>query len=116
MKKISRAPAKEKRGYNGNETSKMVSSQNLLWLAAVWFCAMNALINAAWDAECDEPSDKLVLVYLADRANTVSRAWPHMKTIIRDTGLTRAPTAKRGRNNALHAPREPHWCATCGYC
>lgn len=50
---------------------------------------MNALINAAWTAECDEPSDKLVLVYLADRANAVSRAWPHMKAMVRDTGFSR---------------------------
>ncbi|MGH7953565.1 MAG: helix-turn-helix domain-containing protein [Limisphaerales bacterium] len=51
---------------------------------------MNALLNAAWDAVCDEPSDKLVLVYLADRANTKSKAWPHLPTIARHTGLGRS--------------------------
>ena len=48
---------------------------------------MNALLNAAWDAECTEPSDKLVLVYLADRANLNGKAWPHLPTIARQTGL-----------------------------
>ena len=48
---------------------------------------MNALLNAAWDAECDEPSDKLVLVYLADRANVNSKAWPHLPKIAKHTGL-----------------------------
>jgi DNA-binding transcriptional MocR family regulator len=50
---------------------------------------VNALINAAWIAECDEPSDKLVLVYLSDRANVNSKAWPHLPTIARQTGLGR---------------------------
>ena len=51
---------------------------------------MNALLNAAFDAECDEPSDKLVLVYLADRANVNGKAWPHLPTIVRHTGLGRS--------------------------
>lgn len=50
---------------------------------------MNALLNAAWDAECTEPSDKLVLVNLADRANVNGKAWPHLPTIVRQTGLGR---------------------------
>src|SRR5438105_2454555 len=49
---------------------------------------MNALLNSAWDAECDEPSDKLVLVNLADHANTKGNAWPHLKTVARETGLS----------------------------
>jgi DNA-binding transcriptional MocR family regulator len=50
---------------------------------------VNALLNVAWDAACVEPSDKLVLVYLADRANVNSKAWPHLPTIARQTGLHR---------------------------
>jgi DNA-binding IclR family transcriptional regulator len=49
---------------------------------------VNALVNAAWQAACDEPSDKLVLVYLSDRANTKGNAWPHLPTIARQTGLS----------------------------
>jgi DNA-binding transcriptional MocR family regulator len=51
---------------------------------------VNALLNAAWKADCAEPSDKLVLVYLADHANRASRAWPHLPTIARQTGLGRS--------------------------
>jgi hypothetical protein len=48
---------------------------------------LNSLLNEAWKAVCDEPSDKLVLIYLADRANTKGQAWPHLPTISRETGL-----------------------------
>jgi hypothetical protein len=50
---------------------------------------MNSLLNAAWQAECDEPSDKLVLIYLSDRADAKGKAWPHVTTIAKQTGLSR---------------------------
>jgi Helix-turn-helix domain len=52
---------------------------------------LNALIEAAWKTKCEAPSDKLVLVYLADRANKNSHhARPHLPTIVRETGLGRS--------------------------
>lgn len=48
---------------------------------------MNALVSAAWEAVCDEPSDKLVLVNLADHANAKGCAWPKLKTLAGETGL-----------------------------
>ena len=51
---------------------------------------LNAILAKAWEAQCDESSDKLVLVYLADRANANGKAWPHVPTIVRDTGLGRS--------------------------
>jgi Helix-turn-helix domain len=50
---------------------------------------LNACVNSAWKAKCDEPSDKLVLIYLADRANPTGKAWPHLPTIVRQTELGR---------------------------
>jgi hypothetical protein len=48
----------------------------------------NRFLTAAWKAETQHPSHKLVLARLADSANEDGEAWPKVATVAKDTGLS----------------------------
>lgn len=47
------------------------------------------LFSAAWDTPTDSPAQKLVLLFLADKAGSKGTCWPSVATIAEKTGLSR---------------------------
>ncbi len=60
------------------------------------------LVQAAWAAPRLRPSARLVLVYLAWRANDSGCAFPALETIARDTGLSRRHVIRLLRLLSVH--------------
>lgn len=50
----------------------------------------NEILNAAWQVSGLRPAEKLVLVRLADRANSNGKCWPSLDGIAHDCGINRA--------------------------
>ena len=48
----------------------------------------NRWLNAAWPVECDSPSQKLLLIALADSANNAGRCWRSVETLAAQAGLS----------------------------